>query len=468
MIQTQILLAIVGAIVMLVVGQSLARAFGIVGVASLVRYRAKIQDPKDAGVMLACLGIGLACGVGLYLIAIFATAFLIGFLWWVESLEPEPVQRFLLDVAAPDPEGMRKNLEQLLRRHRAVFELRALSGEQISYEVALPLDQSTDRLSSAIAALERRRGDGRAVGREEGRLTEPAPRWIDADACCGSVDGDRVGVGVRRARRRARAADRRRRSCAGSIRGTRAATTARCARARASARACSASTSTEEARDRRSTSALDLGAAAYFDGPDEAQFIPFASLYFWRRPDERRFLRATVGGIYNDVVAARSFGDSPFEAVFAFENNTVLFDDNSQWVDGERDEDEELRKMWVRGGVGRGLPAPARARLDSARVRRRRASAATGQHVLDLSAGGAQVPLLQRAQLRPELRVAAGHVRARGAPRDALGFARAQPDGPRAPGLRGGLRWDLRLALELGGLGHRRACTAPTAAAIRS
>ena len=110
----------------------------------------------------------------------------------------------------------------------------------------------------------------------------------------------------------------------------------------------------EEARDRRSTSALDLGAAAYFNGPDEAQFIPFASLYFWRRPDERRFLRATVGGIYNDVVAARSFGDSPFEAVFAFENNTILFDDNSQWVDGERNEAEELRKMWVRGGVGVG------------------------------------------------------------------------------------------------------------------
>jgi len=164
-IQTQILLSIVGAIVMIVVGQSLARAFGIVGVASLVRYRAKIADPKDAGVMLACLGIGLACGVGLYLVATFATAFLIGFLWWVESLEPEPVQRFLLQVAAPDPEGMRKNLERLLRQHRAVFELRALSGEQISYEIALPLDQSTDRLSSAIAALNG--GEATAVQWEE-------------------------------------------------------------------------------------------------------------------------------------------------------------------------------------------------------------------------------------------------------------------------------------------------------------
>jgi uncharacterized membrane protein YhiD involved in acid resistance len=152
-IQTQILLSIVGAIVMVVVGQSLARAFGIVGVASLVRYRAKISDPKDAGVMLAALGIGLASGVGLYLIAIFATAFLISFLWWVESLEPEPVQHFLLGVSAPNPEALRSGLERLLRRHRALFELRAQSGEQISYEVALPLDQRTDTLSNAIAAL---------------------------------------------------------------------------------------------------------------------------------------------------------------------------------------------------------------------------------------------------------------------------------------------------------------------------
>ncbi|HKA14782.1 MAG TPA: MgtC/SapB family protein [Myxococcota bacterium] len=164
-IQTQILLSIVGAIVMLVVGQSLARAFGIVGVASLVRYRAKIQDPKDAGVMLACLGIGLASGVGLYLIAVFATAFLIGFLRWVESLEPEPVEYFLLNVAAPDPERLRIPLERLLKQRGARLELRALTEEQISFEVALPLDQSTDALSSAIAALNR--GQATAVQWEE-------------------------------------------------------------------------------------------------------------------------------------------------------------------------------------------------------------------------------------------------------------------------------------------------------------
>ncbi|HEX7940531.1 MAG TPA: hypothetical protein VF488_01935, partial [Gemmatimonadaceae bacterium] len=47
-IQTQIMLAVVGAVIMLVVGNSLSRAFGIVGAAGLVRYRSTIDDPKEA------------------------------------------------------------------------------------------------------------------------------------------------------------------------------------------------------------------------------------------------------------------------------------------------------------------------------------------------------------------------------------------------------------------------------------
>src|SRR3954463_1452929 len=72
-VQPQIFLAVVGAVVMLVVGASLARAFGIVGAANLVRYRSKIDDPKDAAVMLCALSVGLASGVGLYALTIFST-----------------------------------------------------------------------------------------------------------------------------------------------------------------------------------------------------------------------------------------------------------------------------------------------------------------------------------------------------------------------------------------------------------
>jgi uncharacterized membrane protein YhiD involved in acid resistance len=155
-IQTQIVLSIVGAIVMLIVGASLARAFGIVGVASLIRYRAKIEDPKDAVVMLASLSVGLASGVELYGLALFSTLFILALLWIVESLEPEPMKLFELRISAPDPGGMREEIEQILRRYHVNYEMRTSGPKEIHYEARLPFTTRTDRISNAILSLEPR------------------------------------------------------------------------------------------------------------------------------------------------------------------------------------------------------------------------------------------------------------------------------------------------------------------------
>jgi hypothetical protein len=152
-IQTQIILAIVGAVVMLIVGSSLARAFGIVGVASLIRYRAKIDDPKDAVVMLACLTMGLASGVGLYGLAVFATFFVLAVLWIVESLEPEQRKTFELKITAPEPAEVRPEVEAILRRSGIKFELRSAGAKELVYETALPYNVRTDRVANAILLL---------------------------------------------------------------------------------------------------------------------------------------------------------------------------------------------------------------------------------------------------------------------------------------------------------------------------
>ena len=153
-IQTQIILAIVGAVVMLVVGSSLARAFGIVGAAGLVRYRAKIEDPKDAGVMLSTLAVGLASGVGMWLLATFATGFILLVLWIVESFEPKAKKLFTLKVKAKDPAALKPRLEQLLTRNHVRFELRGTSTEELHYEVRIPFDRKSDGLTDAILALD--------------------------------------------------------------------------------------------------------------------------------------------------------------------------------------------------------------------------------------------------------------------------------------------------------------------------
>ena len=152
-VQTQIVLAIVGALIMLVVGASLARAFGIVGAANLIRYRSKIDDPKDAVVMLSALAVGLAAGVGLFVLALFSTMFLVGALWVIEGFEPQ-TRVFELTVKLGDNTAeLRPKVEAILRRFKAEYELRQSSGDEVSYLVTAPLEMHTDRVSNALSAL---------------------------------------------------------------------------------------------------------------------------------------------------------------------------------------------------------------------------------------------------------------------------------------------------------------------------
>ena len=153
-VQTQIILAIVGAIIMLVVGASLARAFGIVGVASLIRYRSKIDDPKDAVVMLSALSVGLASGVGSHALAVFSTAFLILMLGIIESFEKGEKKFELAIKAGSQTDELRPKIESILSRFELPYELRASADEELCYELVVPFDVERDRVTNAILRLD--------------------------------------------------------------------------------------------------------------------------------------------------------------------------------------------------------------------------------------------------------------------------------------------------------------------------
>ena len=153
-VQTQIVLAIVGSLIMLIVGASLARAFGIVGAANLIRYRSKIDDPKDAVVMLCALAAGLASGVGLYGLAVVGTLFIVFCLWIIEGFEPQ-TRLFELKVKIGDKtQDMRPKIEEVLRRFKVKYELRTAAEEEVLYMVTTPRSLRTDRVSNAIMELD--------------------------------------------------------------------------------------------------------------------------------------------------------------------------------------------------------------------------------------------------------------------------------------------------------------------------
>jgi hypothetical protein len=158
--QTQILLAVVAAAMMMIVGDSAARAFGIFAAASLVRFRTNIRDPKETTVLLICLGVGLACGVGRLDMAIILTLFVLLALWILEHFESAQVFRAMeVRVETRNLDQTRQMLKTLFERHECSYELRQLEREagegqngKIVYELSLGTAARTDQLSEEILA----------------------------------------------------------------------------------------------------------------------------------------------------------------------------------------------------------------------------------------------------------------------------------------------------------------------------
>jgi len=70
---TLILMAMITAIMISVIGNNLARAFGLVGALSVVRFRHAVKNTQDIAYVFLSLAIGMAAGVGFYSIALVGT-----------------------------------------------------------------------------------------------------------------------------------------------------------------------------------------------------------------------------------------------------------------------------------------------------------------------------------------------------------------------------------------------------------
>ena len=157
-VQAQILLSIVGAVIVVVVAESLARAFAVVGAAGLIRYRSRIEDPKDASVMLLALTVGLAVGAKLYLFATVVCAFVIAVLWILESFEPSAHSRFDLKIVTEHAGQLQPEIEKAMADTGVTFELRGSGHDELHYEVTGPYHAHIRKLAKIIRDLDARRG----------------------------------------------------------------------------------------------------------------------------------------------------------------------------------------------------------------------------------------------------------------------------------------------------------------------
>jgi hypothetical protein len=75
-IVTMFIMGVATAVVMMIIGSNIARAFSLVGALSIIRFRTAVKDPRDTGYLFAAMIAGMGCGTGFYMASITMTGFI--------------------------------------------------------------------------------------------------------------------------------------------------------------------------------------------------------------------------------------------------------------------------------------------------------------------------------------------------------------------------------------------------------
>jgi anti-anti-sigma factor len=154
--QAQTLLCVSGAMMMIIIGNSLARAFGIAGAAGIVRFRTPVDDPKDVTILFLLMGLGMAAGLGAFAVAGLGTAFLCLSLLVLDRVATQKARVMSVEMSAPGRVFPTSRVEGIFVRNHVVFEPREISQGKnditVKYHAWLDPRASLDDLSAQLIA----------------------------------------------------------------------------------------------------------------------------------------------------------------------------------------------------------------------------------------------------------------------------------------------------------------------------
>lgn len=160
---TLVLLPVVTSVVILVIGSNLARAFGLVGALSIIRFRTPIKDPKDISFIFIALVSGLAVGSQNYHIALISTVFILFLAYVMDALgyglysNSNYFLTLLIDKDGYDEE----TVGDLLKKYTKTHELNSLNtsfSSESQLRVTYKLNLKDDKKKEFIKILEEMSG----------------------------------------------------------------------------------------------------------------------------------------------------------------------------------------------------------------------------------------------------------------------------------------------------------------------
>ena len=158
---TNIFIAVIVCMVIMIIGNNLARAFALVGALSIIRFRTVVKDTKDTAYIFWSLAVGMAAGTGSYFVAIIGTIILtsIAFILYVTNYGSIYKSEFILQYKTKNNEDKKSEYNKIISNYTKSSKLLNVesSGDnkslKLSFDVIMKEDESYDKFVTDLSNI---------------------------------------------------------------------------------------------------------------------------------------------------------------------------------------------------------------------------------------------------------------------------------------------------------------------------
>jgi hypothetical protein len=158
---TLAMLSMVTAMVMMVIGNSIARAFSLVGALSIIRFRTAVKDTRDTAFVFLALAAGMAAGTTqtMLVVAAFGGVGVFVYLLHRIRLGGPPGSTVVLSFSAVPDEVSQEASAGIIKKHGRVVSLAGIHTQrqgqlvEVSYLVEMRRNTNPHKLVADLTAL---------------------------------------------------------------------------------------------------------------------------------------------------------------------------------------------------------------------------------------------------------------------------------------------------------------------------
>lgn len=147
---TLILMSVLISVVMNVIGNSVAKAFTLLGAFTIIRFRSSIKDTKDIAYVFWALVTGMAVGTGNYLIAVTATVLIIGIVFLLSKFNFGSMKNydhiliFLVDTSMAPSDAYKRLFDKYLKYNNLLNISTREEGKKMDFTFSVRLINDDD------------------------------------------------------------------------------------------------------------------------------------------------------------------------------------------------------------------------------------------------------------------------------------------------------------------------------------